>query len=263
MCKFADMKTSFYFLLWMLIYWVIDLLPIHNAGEYSFIIAFVLVYLLSMALSRMMPHTIAYDRTVSTAGLLEDVYQGNVSAFRRRLGRQAVVETVSAIYFAVTIVVLVWVIFNTGQYDIFAIIIFAFLAFGAIGQSSRLIKANSELISNPTGEQCARIAIDTYRLDYAGFYEAHQGRKIEEMLPPRPRHYYIFLIFSLLVAATTTLFGLYFLYSSVIVFLNVYGTISATAAAAAMYFLYGSLATYFGIRDCISTFTALRHYKKY
>ena len=243
----------------MVIYRVIDLFHIPDEGSLSFIIAFAFVYILAYLLNKMMPQTIAYERVTATAGLLEEVYQGNVTAFRRRLSRQAIVETVSAIYFGVTILVLIWVIFVTGQYDIFALIIFAFLAVGAIGQSARLIKANSTLSANPTGEQCAAIVMETYKLDYPGFYEAHQGRTINEMLPERPRYFNIFLVFSLVVAVATTLFGLFYIVSSVITFVvNSDYASAGVAVALAMYFLYGSLATYFGIRDIISTVAGLK-----
>ena len=252
------MKSSFYFLVWILIYRVIDLFHLPNVGEYSFLIAFVFVMFLSYALNRMMPRVISYDRITSTAHLLEDVYNGNVKAFRKRLARQAVVETVTAIYFGLTVAVLLIIIFMTHQYDIFALIIFAFLAVGAIGRSGKLIQANRRLSSEPSPEECARITIDTYNLDYEGFYNNHQNRTLEEMLPPRPAHYNVFLVFSFIIASITTVLGVGFVITSLMTILHAGVVGFGSIATGAMYFLYGSLAAYFGLRDAYSTFLSLR-----
>ena len=255
------MKASFYFLIWILIYRVIDLFNLPDNGNYSFIVAFVIVYLLSFLINRMIPSIIRYDNMTRNINILEDAYKGDVPSFRKRLGRQAVIETVTAIYFAITLVVLMWVIFVTRQYDIFALIIFAFLAVGAIGQSSRLIKANSRLNANPTPEECARITIDTYKMDYEGFYNAHKGRTVSEMMPPCPSHYNIFLVVSLVIALATALLGLIIIITSLVSFFGTDVRNFGSTAVTAMYFLYGSLATYFGVRDVISAITALKNYK--
>ena len=94
------MKTSFYFVLWILIY------PILGLFNNAFIVALAIVWGLSWLLNRIMPVTLTYERASQIAPVLEDVYTGNVSAFMKRLSRESNIEIVTAIYFIVTTIVI-------------------------------------------------------------------------------------------------------------------------------------------------------------
>ena len=94
------------------------------------------------------------------------------------------------------------------------------------------------------------IAIETYKLDYASYYEQRQEVSYKEMLPPRPPHFKAFQIFSIIIAVIAALLGLFYITSAILIIL---GSSSFEAGAfAGMYFFYGSLATYFGIKDIIT-----------
>ena len=113
------------------------------------------------------------------------------------------------------------------------------------------MNAKSSLNENPTGEQCMEIATETYKLDYASYYEQRQEVSYKEMLPPRPHHFKAFQIFSIIIAVIAALLGLFYITTAIFIIL---GSSSFEAGAyAGMYFLYGSLATYFGIKDIITT----------
>ena len=101
------------------------------------------------------------------------------------------------------------------------------------------------------------IATDVYQLDYASYYEAHNGVDYADMLPPKPRNFKGFQIFSLVVAAIAAILGLLYIVSGIVIMFN--GRSIEIGALAGMYFLYGSLATYFGVKDII---TIAKSFKK-
>lgn len=244
------MKTSFYLVLWILIYPILGLIPGQDVQDYSFIVALMAIWGVSWLLNRTMPNVITYIRASKIAPILEDVYTGNVVAFKKRLSREATIETVTAIYFIVTIAVFFFAMLKTGHSDWFALAIFGFFAFGAMSRSVTLMKAHNNLRADFTSETGMNIAEDTYKLDYSTYYEARQTATYDEMLPPRPRFYKTFLIASLVIAIICTLLGIIYIALGAIIAMTENG--AALATLAVMYFLYGSLATYFGIKDFIT-----------
>ncbi len=244
------MKTSFYFVLWILIYPILGLFNNDFINNNAFIVALATVWGLSWLLNRLMPKTLTYERVSQIAPILEDAYTGNVASFGKRLTHESSIELVTAIYFAVTTIVIGIAVFIAGINDWIALVIFGFFAFGAIGRTTNLMKAKSSLNENPTGEQCVEIATETYKLDYASYYEQRQEFSNNEMLPPRPRHFKLFQIFSTIIAVIAALLGLFYIILGIIIMLS--QSSLETGAVAGMYFLYGSLAAYFGVKDSIS-----------
>lgn len=244
------MKTSFYFVLWILIYPILGLFNNSFIDNNAFIVALAIVWGLSWLLNRMMPDTLTYERVSQVAPILEDVYTGNVSSFRKRLVRDCNIETVTAIYFVVTTVVIALAIFKAGVNDWVALVVFGFFTYGAISRSITLTKARAELKSNPTPEQCMEIADDTLKLDYASYYEARNGVSYQDVLPPKPKYFMAFKVFSVVISAIASLLGLLYIILGVLIMLS--QTNLETGAVAGMYFLYGSLAAYFGVKEFVS-----------
>lgn len=244
------MKTSFYFVFWILIYPILGLFNNSFIDNNAFIVSLAIVWGLSWLLNRMMPDSLSYERASQVAPILEDVYTGNVSSFKKRLVRDSNIETVTAIYFAVTTVVIALAIFKVGVNDWIAFVIFGLFTYGAISRSISLIRAKAALKSNPTPEQCMEIADETYKLDYASYYDAHNGVSYQDMLPPKPRYFKAFKIFSIVFAVIASLLGLLYIILSILIMLS--QTTLETGAVAGMYFLYGSLAAYFGVKDFAS-----------
>lgn len=198
----------------------------------------------------MMPNTLTYERVSQIAPILEDVYTGNISSFRKRLVRNCNIETVTAIYFVVTTVVIALAIFKAGVNDWVALVVFGFFTYWAISRSISLIRAKSKLKSNPTPEQCIEIADETYKLDYASYYEARNNASYQDILPPKPKYFKAFKIFSTTIASIALLLGLLYIVFGIIIMIS--QTTLEAGAVAGMYFLYGSLAAYFGVKDFIS-----------
>lgn len=243
------MKTSFYFVLWILIYPILGLFENSFINNNSFIVALAAVWGLSWLLNRIIPETLTYERASQITPILEDIYTGNVTSFEKRLSREANIEVLTAIYFIVTTVVIAIAIFKAGVNDWIALAIFGFFTIGAISRSAGLVKAKSQLNDNPTPEQCMDIAEETYKLDYASYYEARNGADYSHMMPEKPKHFKIFQVCSTIISAICTLLGAAHIILGVILF---FGQPIEVQTIAGMYFLYGTLATYFGIKDFIS-----------
>lgn len=244
------MKTSFYFVLWILIYPILGLLHNDFVDNNAFIIALGIVWGLSWLLNQVMPETLTYERASQVAPILEDVYTGNVSAFMKRLSRESDIELVTAIYFVVTTLVIALAVFKLGVDDWISLAIFSFFTIGAVSRSFRLIKAKSMLRHNPTAEQCMEIAQDTYNMDYVSYYNERNDATYAGMLPPKPRHFKVFKVFSTIIAAIALLLGVIYIILGVVIIIA-QSSIEA-GAVAGMYFLYGSLAAYFGMKDFVS-----------
>lgn len=244
------MKTSFYFVLWILIYPILGLFNNTVINDNAFIVALAVVWGFSWLLNRIMPETLTYERASQIAPILEDVYTGNVTSFKKRLSMEANIEIITAIYFIVTTIVIAIAVFKVGVNDWLALAIFGFFTIGAISRSSSLIKAKSQLRNNPTPEQCMEISDETYKLDYASYYEARRNVSYEEMLPPKPKHFKVFKIFSIVISTIASLLGLLYIVLGIVIMLS-QSSLEA-GAVAGMYFLYGSLAAYFGVKDFIS-----------
>lgn len=250
------MKTSFYFVLWILIYPILGLFHNSVIDNNAFVAALALVWGMSWLLNRLMPDTLTYEHASQIAPILEDVYMGNVESFRKRLSRESIIETITTVYFTITTVVIALAIFKAGIDDWIALAVFGFFTVGSISQSVNLLKAKSRLQNTPTPEQCMEIAEDTYKLDYASYYDIHNGVSYQDMLPPRPKYFKAFQVFSTVIAIIASLLGLLYIILSVLIMIS--QTSLEAGAVAGMYFLYGSLATYFGVKDFVSLLQSLK-----
>ena len=112
------------------------------------------------------------------------------------------------------------------------------------------MRAKATLKSNPTSERCMEIADETYKLDYASYYDARNGVSYQDMFPPKPKYFKAFNVFSVAISAIASLLGLLYIILGVLIMLS--QTTLEAGALAGMYFLYGSLAAYFGVKDFIS-----------
>lgn len=242
------MKTSFYFVVWILIYPLLELTGSRAVAVHSFILALFMVWGLSWLINRFMWKFAAYDSALEVAAVLEDVFTGNVDSFRRRLTRMAVVETLTAAYYVVCLIVIGKALLEDVG-ELVPFVVFVILGISAIRRSIRFIKADSRLKANYCNEECLHIVDDTFGYDYEEYYNERINHTYEEMLAYKPRYFTVYRISSLIIAIVASLFGLaYFA-------LGLYGILDpyyGNTAAAGMVFLYGSLALYYGIKDIVA-----------
>ncbi|MDE6345456.1 MAG: hypothetical protein K2L55_02150 [Muribaculaceae bacterium] len=256
------MKTSFYFVVWILIYPLLGLIDNQFVNRNSFLVALAAVWGLSMLLNRLMPSTLSYERHTQAAPILEDIFTSNVAAFGRRLRRDAVIETVTAVYLCLSTVAIMYLVFKLNVDGWMMLGIFAVITYGAIVRCVNLIKAKIALKSDPTRELCMEIARKNYMLDYESYHNARSTMSYEEMMSAhRPRHFNIFQIVSLLFAVASILLGLYYIVDglSYIPYLSDTNLKLGLGSVVIIAFLYGSLAISFGVKDTISLINALRH----
>lgn len=250
------MKTSFYFVVWILIYPLLGLLNNPLIDENSFLIAFILVLLLSSALRRAMPATLRYETMSRAAGILELVYTSNVKEFQLHLRRDTWVETAYAVYFISSLAAIIVSILVGMPGQWIALIIFGFIAYGTVMRSVKLQSTLRSLRLDPSPAKTVEIAEEIYHLDYTTYYKERQTHSLQEILPPRPRHFTGFLILSLVIAIVCGILGiLYLVYGIIIEARSGFGVADAFAV---MLLLYGSLALYFGVRDTITCINQVR-----
>lgn len=255
------MKMSFYFVLWIAIYPLLALLQNPWINQNSFIVALIVVWLVSWWLNKTIPSTLRYEGAATRARIMEDIYTGNIAAFRRRLSRQSIIEFVTATYFGVTLIFVIFsLIHGSDVNDWIALVIFGLFAYGAITKAFSLNKAKWDVVNNPTPEECSRVAMDTYRLNYEAYRMGREGTSYEAMLPPMPRNYRFFQVVSLIIAIVCSVLGIIYLVLALTAIIR--GRFAVGISAGVMYFLYGSLATYFGIRDMISCISFFKNLKK-
>ena len=73
------MKTSFYFVIWIIIYPLLGLFHSPALSQNSFIVALLIVWGLSWLLNRSMPDTLRYEAALTRVSLMELLYSGNIS----------------------------------------------------------------------------------------------------------------------------------------------------------------------------------------
>lgn len=250
------MKTSFYFVLWIIIYPLLSLFNNAYIAEHSFVFALVLIFGMSYLINNLMPQPLTYEKEYDNSQILENVYTGNVRAILKRVRKNTCVEAIFSLYFLVTTGVIAYIIFTVGINDWIALIVFGFFTFGSISRFIRLSKGLKGVKSNSTPEQCVGAVEEVYDLDYTTYYEDRQSFTYDQLLPQRPRHYKAFQIVSIIFAAICTLLGLLTIVGAVLIAI-LYDSLPMYSLAC-VNLLYGSLATYYGIIDFASILQSLR-----
>lgn len=251
------MKSSFYFVLWMLVYPILGLF--HNSFVYenSFIIALILVWVITYMINKSIPGIISYDKRTSVLPLFESIYTGNIEYFYRKLSSMTVMSIITALYFIITAVVLFLNFINNFD-DIIAVVIFVFLAYGAMKESVERSTTRRMLKSDPNLENCRKIAENRLGMDYEAYSEIRRDKSYEQLFLPRPKGLLAFQIINLIFSIISAILGLIFIGISILSFFQNFGLKFNIMAINGMYFIYGSLATYYGFIDLISIIKNLK-----
>lgn len=251
------MKTSFYFVLWITIIWIITLIPMHSVQEYSFILSLLAVYGISVVLRNLIPGILGYDRALYSSDILENIYKGDFTGLLRRLRTDAVLEAVTSVYMLVTVVFIIATMGGNVADSLTGLIVFGLIFFGSAIVTYRLVNGYFAIKDSPDADTAADVVRTVYRLEYTDYYDAHQDRTLGEILPPRPRSYKGWLVASIVIAAVCTLLGTYYLIISIASFC-VYGQLSLVT----MLSLYGVLAIAFGVKDIINCSKTIKYLKR-
>ncbi|MCH5319271.1 MAG: hypothetical protein J1E38_06140 [Paramuribaculum sp.] len=243
------MKTSFYFVLWIIIYPILGLFDNPVVNRNAFIFALFIVFGCSYLISKWMPKTIRYERMKYVFRLIADFKSDNIESIKNRIRTDARVETFTAIYFIISTFVLLLGVLRYDGRDWISLLIFLLFTIGAIAKSCSLIKAYERLKNNPDKNECKKAVAAIYRIDLDTINPELYSNIEEKLLNQRPKYYGVFRVVSLVIAIICALLGLYFVYQGIMfMFANESITVRAMAG---MYFLYGSLAVYYGIKDIL------------
>lgn len=245
------MKTSFYFVLWIIVYPILDLFGV--SAEYSFLVALLAIWGVSYLVNKNMGAVISYDRISSATRICERAYKGDREGILRNIGGNIAISAVTVAYMAIMTAFLLYDVIRRQNYDIFALVIFALIAWGCIMQLSRLIKARN-CMNQGDMEEAMKYG---FGVDYGAFVEARrQVRSTYELLPPRPKHYSTYLAVSILFAVISALLGLAGIVFAIILSIRSGGFSVQTGMSISILYLYSGLAFYFGLRDTISSLKA-------
>ena len=254
------MKTSFYFVIWIIIYPLLGLFHSPALSQNSFIVALLIVWGLSWLLNRSMPDTLRYEAALTRVSLMELLYSGNIRAIKKRLERQTLIQFITAIYFGVTFIfVLYSILRHSDVNDWIALVLFGLFAFGAINSAVTYNKAVHQIERDPSEETGSGVLGGLYRLDYPSYRSRRLGASAEDMLPSPPPHLKAFRIFSLIIAVICALLGIFQLLRGVGLIVMYHSNVGISGGI--MYVLYGSLAAYFGLKDTIDLGNLLRRPK--
>lgn len=244
------MKTSFYFVIWILIYPLLGLLHNPWIDQNSFLVALLFVWALSWFINKSMPETIIYERKLQRVQIMDEVYSAKVSSLQKRLSRNAAVNFVGAVYFALTFLFSLYITIKGNRTAWFELIVFGLLAGGTIIRAAQMQKFAWRLRNNPEPQEGVDI-VQEMGLNYAAYYDERKNSPGEPILPPPPRYFGSFQLFSMIIAIICTLLGVAGIVLSLISLTGHTSFISASYGI--IYLLYGSLATYYGIRDIITS----------
>lgn len=250
------MKTSFYFIIWIIIYPLLGLL--HNVwiDQNAFIVALLIVWGLSWLLNRSMPRTLRYERVLGASRIMEDIYTRNFSSFKKRLHREMLMQFLTAIYFGATLVFIGLTFYRRSSVEWFELLIFSFFAIASINSAYQYNRAYNEVRDNENSDTCISVAQKLYRLNYNSYYSQRAGAsEFRTVLPPEPRNFRAFQIFSFIVAVVCGLLALGVLIMAIFMFIS---DEPKALSAGVMYFLYGTLALNFGIKDAAGSLALMR-----
>ena len=245
------MKTSVYFVLWIIIYPILGLL---GFSDNSFIFAFIAIIGLSWLINKSFSNLIAYENITQTAPIYEDVYNGNVSLIIKRLTREFIVETITAIYLLMATIIMGYVVFKLDSSSTIGLVIIGLICAGAIIRSNKLHKALGSLKADISTENCEKVMNETYMLNCASYREMRQNNSYDSILPPRPRYYSVFNAVMFLFTIACILLGSFYIIISLIPI--IFNGFSIAGLFYIMQFLYGSLALYFGVKDLTALLSA-------
>lgn len=246
------MKTSFYFVIWILVYPFLRIFNNPFINNNSFIIAFIGVWILAYFINKSIPQIIIYDRRIKGIPMLEEIYTGNIRLFENRLNRDAIIQGITAVYFLLStaLIIIMMVIYHS--MDWIALLIFIFLTLSVSQRAFVFVRSCKKLKSNPSSQTGIDIAKEIYNLSYISYYDRRQRMSYAAMFMPIPRHYGVFRIFSMCMALICMLLGIASVIMSIFSLIgNQYYHLGDFASS--IIILYGALAVYYGISDFITS----------
>lgn len=249
------MKTSFYFVIWIAIYPILDLLGI--SPSYSFFIALIAIAFLSSRLNKAMKNIITYDRTIQAVEICEKAYNADLQSINKKISTIFTLNLISLIYFITISAYLLKTIISGVSSEIITLLIFLFFTFTNGYTLNTTIRAKQYMRNTTSDPEALNKALQlVFHVNYTEYCRKHiQTTGPSPILPPRPHHYTTYLATSLIIAIICIILGTATL---IIGFILTISATTATQLNGTIMLLYGALAIYYGIYDTITTLRAQR-----
>lgn len=241
------MKASFYFVLWMGLYFIFGLVNIPFLEENAFIVALILVIFISNIINKNLVNDITAEKRSATVHFYEDIYTNAIGKYRKQVLYNLCLYSIFAVYFIVTFV---WIIRSTNGSHIgdriFEIVIFGALSFYYLHKSRKLaasyynLRKTSNLRDYFEGLQ--------YDEDFAAYCARRSTMNFGQIIQTEPRVSTAYRITGIVFAILSIILGIWFLKLSLPGFFR----LPSAGILLLMLTLYGALAIQAGIKDLIS-----------
>ncbi len=239
------MKTSFYFFLWFIVYFLIGLTGVPFLMNHAFLSAWVFVYLIGKACDKLFEPENSYQINLNRALIFEIFYNNEADKLIQIMRRRLVADTILAIYCILTVAGLV----AFGAHDYFAYAIFGFFGIVSMIRSCKTFNQYRSVKENglPQFNESMFAYDDEAYQEYSKYRAEYTA---EEMAPEAPKMSKWLNCVALLFSALCFIGGL--LYTIIILG---YGEINFMASAM---LIWSMLAIYYGMKDFISSIQLLR-----
>jgi len=231
------MITSFYFVLWILIYFLIMVSGNAALANYGFFVALVGVYLIGLVANALCKETIERRNRRDFLALMEIIYTDNQRQLCGIFHRRFVLLAASFIYMVVATVGLL-----VGKADWLIIIIFGFFAI-MTGRQVHAAYSRYQAIRDADGVLIPDNPV--WRQAVAQYAERRSTASFRDLCPPPTASEKALRIFNMVISVICILVGAFFVYIYGSIML-VYGTHYTDAVIG---FAYGLLALAYGVSD--------------
>ena len=243
------MKTSFYFVAWILVYVLIDILNIQLLKENSFVAACVIVWGGAYIMNKVFATNVQNQHIREIAKFYEKIYTDDVSGLRKEVFKDLILEISATVYLLLAIIG--FATLNAGEFVVYVVFGFFFLL-SCKNTYKLLVKYNSiknvSSLSEFTEDSITSFLIEEEIDCYNSYCTERNNHSFEEMYPPKERSYKIYQITSIVLSIVCILLGAVLLvYWLPLFFFANQGGFLITAMV-----LYASMALFYGIKDLIN-----------
>ena len=119
------MKTSFYFVAWILVYVLIDILNIQLLKENSFVAACVIVWGGAYIMNKVFATNVQNQHIREIAKFYEKIYTDDVSGLRKEVFKDLILEISATVYLLLAIIG--FATLNAGEFVVYVVFGFFFL----------------------------------------------------------------------------------------------------------------------------------------
>ena len=243
------MKTSFYFVMWICIYPILDLTGVPFLRENSFVVVLLVVmFVIPHLTKKIFERDIVYSRNKQVIDYFEVIYTNNIAKLKKRLMTNIILNSIVFVYFMSYLIgiLLLGVPNALMQYVVFGVL--------SLLIGSWIVKNVSQYMNIKDIEE-----FDEYNIEYVltendlSAYEDYKTQRAdvsyEQMLASLGTGGKALKITSIVFAIVCTLLGLVYIYKCLpLLFFNFNGELLIIAMV-----VYASMAVYYGINDLIES----------